>query len=57
MPYPILPIHLIIEVIWVYVGEFEARCLRRIRRRHTIEEKAEQAAAEHQQETEQPKEE
>ena len=52
----LLGIELIIEVIWVYVGEFEARCLRRIRRRHTMEEKAEQAAAE-QQETEQPKEE
>ena len=53
----LLGIELIIEVIWVYVGEFEARCLRRIRRRHTMEEKAEQAATEHQQETEQPKEE
>ena len=37
----LLGIELIIEVIWVYVGEFEARILRRIRRRHTIEEKKE----------------
>ena len=35
----LLGIELIIEVIWVYVGEFEARCLRRIRRRHNKEEK------------------
>ena len=38
----LLGIELIIEVMWVYVGEIEARCLRRIRRRHTIEEKQEQ---------------
>lgn len=37
----LLGIELIIEVIWVYVGEFEARILRRIRRRRTIEEKKE----------------
>ena len=37
----LLGIELIIEVIWVYVGEFEARILRRMRRRHTIEEKQE----------------
>ena len=37
----LLGIELIIEVIWVYVGEFEARILRRMRRRHTIEEKHE----------------
>ena len=37
----LLGIELIIEVIWVYVGEFEARILRRMRRRHTIEEKKE----------------
>ncbi len=35
----LLGIELIIEVIWVYVGEFEARCLRRIRRRRHKEEK------------------
>ena len=35
----LLGIELIIEVIWVYVGEFEARIFRRLRRRHTIEEK------------------
>ena len=35
----LLGIELIIEVIWIYVGEFEARCLRRIRRRHNKEEK------------------
>ena len=35
----LLGIELIIEVIWVYVGEFEARILRRLRRRRTIEEK------------------
>ena len=40
----LLGIELIIEVIWVYVGEFEARCLRRIRRRRHKEE------LEHQQE-------
>ena len=34
----LLGIELIIEVIWVYVGEFEARCLRRIRRRRHKEE-------------------
>ena len=38
----LLGIELIIEVMWVYVGEMEARSLRRIRRRHTIEEKQEQ---------------
>ena len=37
----LLGIELIIEVIWVYVGEFEARILRRLRRRRTIEEKKE----------------
>ncbi len=35
----LLGIELIIEVIWVYVGEFEARVLRRIRRRRNKEEK------------------
>lgn len=35
----LLGIELIIEVIWVYVGEFEARVLRRIRRRRHKEEK------------------
>ena len=34
----LLGIELIIEVIWVYVGEFEARILRRIRRRRHKEE-------------------
>ena len=53
----LLGIELIIEVIWVYVGEFEARCLRRMRRRHTMEEKAEQAEAEKQEEPQQLKEE
>lgn len=43
----LLGIELIIEVIWVYVGEFEARILRRIRRRRHKEEKEE---LEHQQE-------
>ena len=37
----LLGIELIIEVIWVYVGEFEARIFRRLRRRRTIEEKKE----------------
>ena len=37
----LLGIELIIEVIWVYVGEFEARIFKRLRRRHTIEEKKE----------------
>ena len=37
----LLGIELIIEVIWVYVGEAEARTLRRLRRRRTMEEKAE----------------
>ena len=37
----LLVIELIIEVIWVYVGEFEARIFKRLRRRHTIEEKKE----------------
>ena len=37
----LLGIELIIEVIWVYLGELEARTLRRLRRRHTIEEKKE----------------
>ena len=37
----LLGIELIIEVIWVYVGEFEARILRRLRRKHTLEEKHE----------------
>ena len=47
----LLGIELIIEVIWVYVGEFEARILRRMRRRHTIEEKQELEA----EQSEQPK--
>lgn len=42
----LLGIELIIEVIWVYVGEFEARCLKRLRRKHTMEEKAEEAKKE-----------
>ena len=53
----LLGIELIIEVIWVYVGEAEARALRRIRRRHTMEEKAEEEKLEQQDQTEQPKEE
>lgn len=52
----LLGIELIIEVIWIYIGEFEARCLRRIRRRHTMEEKAEQQQLEEAQK-EEPKEE
>ena len=44
----LLGIELIIEVIWVYVGELEARALRRIRRRHTIEQKEEQKLEEQQ---------
>ena len=44
----LLGIELIIEVIWVYVGELEARALRRIRRRHTIEQKEEQKLEERQ---------
>ena len=35
----LLGIELIIEVIWVYLGEFESRILRRLRRRHNKEEK------------------
>ena len=38
----LLGIELIIEVAWVYAGEFEARILRRLRRKHTLEQKAEQ---------------
>lgn len=49
----LLGIELIIEVIWVYVGEFEARILRRLRRRRTIEEKKE---LEQQQQAEEAKE-
>ena len=30
----LLGIELIIEVIWVYVGDFEARCLRKIKEKH-----------------------
>ena len=37
----LLGIELIIEVIWVYVGDFEARIFKRLRKRHTIEEKKE----------------
>ena len=36
----LLGIELIIEVVWVYLGEFEARLLRKLRRRRTMEEKA-----------------
>ena len=46
----LLGIELIIEVIWVYVGEAEARALRRLRRRRTIEEKAELEQVEEQKE-------
>ena len=35
----LLGIELIIEVIWVYLGEFESRILRRIRRRRKLEGK------------------
>ena len=52
----LLGIELIIEVIWVYVGEFEARCLRRIRRRRNKEEK-EQLEQQEQAEEAQPVEE
>lgn len=56
----LLGIELIIEVIWVYVGEFEARILKRMRRRHTMEikaelEKKEDALEEQPQEIEQSK--
>lgn len=56
----LLGIELIIEVIWVYVGEFEARILKRMRRRHTMEikaelEKKEDALEEQPQEAEQSK--
>ena len=50
----LLGIELIIEVIWVYVGEFEARIFKRLRRRRTIEEKKElEEQAEEQKATEQ----
>ena len=49
----LLGIELIIEVIWVYVGEFEARILRRLRRKRTMEEKAEQQLEEHSEEPKQ----
>ena len=52
----LLGIELIIEVVWVYLGEAEARALRRLRRRHTIEEKGEAEQQAEQEQTEQPKE-
>ena len=51
----LLGIELIIEVIWVYVGEFEARCLRRIRRRRHKEEKEQLAEQQIKQQPEEEK--
>ena len=35
----LLGIELIIEVIWVYMGDFESKILKKIRRKHNKEEK------------------
>ena len=48
----LLGIELIIEVVWVYVGDFEAKILRKLRRKHTLEEKAEERKLEEIQEQE-----